>query len=70
MALPSLFLSPSVSTLRQWVTYKINRQSLMAWQHKDAGITPTNANSAPSKDPIRIDYQSLYNSIKIKTKRN
>ena len=24
----------------------------MAWQHKDAGITPTNANSAPKLDPF------------------
>ena len=30
-------------------TYKINRQSLMAWQHQDVGITPTNANSVPKK---------------------
>ena len=36
-------------------TNKINRQSLMAWQHHDVGVTPTNTNSVPKKDPIRID---------------
>ena len=39
-------------------TYQINKQSLMAWQHQDVGVTPTIANSVPKKDPIRIDYKS------------
>ena len=49
-------------------TYKIYRQSLMPWQHQDVGVTPTNANSVAKKDPIRIDYRSHYNSMKISTK--
>ena len=39
--------------------YIINRQYLMAWQHKDVDITPTNTNSVPKKDPIRIDYKVI-----------
>ena len=30
----------------------------MAWQYQDVGVTPTNANSVPKKDPIRIDYKT------------
>ena len=42
----------------------------MAWQHKDVGITPTNANSVPKQDPIGIDYKSHDNGMKIITKCN
>ena len=41
---------------------KIIEQSLMAWQHKDFGITPTNANSAPKPDPFGIDNKRQYYS--------
>ena len=48
----------------------------MAWQNKDVGIMPTNANSVTKQDQIVIDYKSPYNGVKIitkyvtKTKRN
>ena len=40
-------------------TNKINRQYLMAWQHQYVGITPTNANSVPKKNPIRITIKAI-----------
>ena len=41
----------------------------MVWQHQDVGITTTNANSVPKKDPIRIDYKDIKtNSMNISTK--
>ena len=44
-----------INTYTYTYTYKINKQFLMAWQHQNVGITPTNDNSMPKKDPIRID---------------
>ena len=50
--------------------YIIKRQSLMAWQHMDVGITPTNANSVQKHDPIGIDYKRPYKGMKIISKCN
>ena len=41
----TLTVSDGVATQRCWHYANKRQQSLMAWQHKDVGITPTNANS-------------------------